>query len=289
MFKRLRKFMGHSARGNYWSCSPFAKWVTRTFGGSSTPKPSYATLEEWDQWKITNEKASPLVYWFTEEFLDTLQRVVYFPYDLLIAVRYYIYNRFICETHKLRSDLEPGQFHEVETRFLHCLFTDLVRFVEVEKAWMQVVWSNEASQFKKPWYAKHPLTRWKPFRCPEAGIEHLKWEMTLTEETWDPETETMVRNNVPTGQAIAAKEVYQLYVWWTSIRPSRPDPYELSGYDAFVSEHKLENIAIGRISPELRTLQSEIFKRVSDIHQQYDDEDDEMLLRLIKIRRSMWT
>lgn len=290
MFKSVMRLIGPRSRGQYWSCSKFARWVTKTFGRKAVIKPQYATLEEWDEWKKNSQKTSPFVYWFTEEFLDMLQNFIYFPYDLMTAIRYYVYNRFVCETHKLKSDLEPGRFHEFETKVLHCLFTDLVRFVEVEKAWMQVCCGSDP-EFHRPWYTKNPLTRLKPFVNARAGVKYLEWEMSLKEEEWDDELQKYVAEDTPTGQAIVAKEVYELYHWWKNIRPNRPDPYVLAGYEDFRVANRLDElgIGIGRLPADLREEQSRIFQKAREIEQEYENEDDRMLIRLIEIRRGMWT
>ena len=36
----------------------------------------------------------------------------------------------------------------------------------------------------------------------------------------------------PTNQAVAAQEIKKLYLWWTQVRPTRPDAYAESGWTA---------------------------------------------------------
>ena len=36
----------------------------------------------------------------------------------------------------------------------------------------------------------------------------------------------------PTGQALRAKEIKELYLWWTVTYRARPDPYDASGWTA---------------------------------------------------------
>jgi len=60
-------------------------------------------------------------------------------------------------------------------------------------------------------------------------------------------------------QADVAKEIEILYKWWKYERPQRPDPYEEDTDIRF----KLEKA--------------------------YEEEDEEMMIRLIKVRESLWT
>lgn len=285
MIKWIRTFVGPRSRMKYWSSSKLSKYIQKKFGNFK--KPPYATMEDWADWKDDSKQAAPFVYWLTEDFFDDVQDFVYFPYDFLCAVRYYFYNRFVHKTHALTSStLERGMFHEFETRVLHCLFDDLVRFVEIEKAWMQMICHPE----KKPWYAKFYPLRLKPIIRPEYGIEYLNWEATLKEEYWDDEKKETVYTDKPTNQALAATETLALYNWWKFDRAKRIDPYELSGYNEFTKDDVSRGIAaFSSRNAEDRAKMSAIFAKVREIEAQYDAEDEEMLLRLIKIRKSLWT
>jgi hypothetical protein len=112
-------------------------------------------------------------------------------------------------------------------------------FVEVELAWWHVVWDEEArKQFNSPWYATGWF-RWRTWRSPQAGLDHLDWAMTLTNTDWctpeDPEY------GKPTGQAIRAKEIKELYLWWTVTYRARPDPYDASGWTEYCEASRIAN------------------------------------------------
>lgn len=293
MFKKLRKFVGYRQRSNYWSCSAFAQHIREACGYK---KPHYATREEWVAWKSSSKKEHRFVYWLTEDFFDDVQNLLYYPYDFLCAIRYYFYNRVVSETHKMKSDLEPGQFHEMGTRLLHCAFTDLVRFVEVEKAHMNVVWDKEArKKYHRPWYHKIYPLRLTSWVCPEAGIEHLVWESSLTVEDYDHDNNKMVDTGVPSSQAEVAKEVLDLYYWWKNVRPNRPDPYDAVGYDALVKKivdeqgDETDDFFVERGTPEQKQLKRELLIKGSELEASYSEEDTEMLIRLVKIKDSLWT
>jgi len=284
-----------SQRSNYWSSGVFASWMLRTFAKGTAPKPEAATLKEWREWKKSTKHTSPFIYWFVEEFLDNLQNFINYPYDKLCDARYYIYNRFIDKKHYLRTGLKAGQWYDMDIRLLQGMFTELVDFVEIEKAWHFVIWDREAQgKFHTPWWRKGAyLLRWKPWRCPEAGIEHLTWEITLKNDyEWLPESERQQQSDyeTPTPQALDAKEVFELYTWWKNTRPSRPDVYDVSGWsDYYEKRHKDIELLFEDKSEEEKSESRAILDKIIVIEKAYAEEDEAMMIRLIKIRHSLWT
>lgn len=281
-------------RANYWSGSKFADWVRKRFADNT--KPNAATMSEWREWKKDFRTAHPFIYWFTEDFLNDVQDVVNYPRDKLIDFRYWGYNRFVSKPHFMDTKLKRGQYHEVDTRILHGLFETLVDFVEIEKAWMNVVFSEEEREkYGLPWWKRVPqFLRWKQWRCPEAGIDHLKWEMSLVNECeWmtDDERANAPECGQPTSQAIAAREVFELYHWWKNVRPNRPDPYDESGWTAYCDSRRrdTDDLFFEDSTDEEKAQSSASLNSLHDIEKTYDDEDEEMLIRLIRIRQHLWT
>ena len=275
-------------RSHYWTIGPFADWLR------GTPKLKCGTSEEWHDWEVSAKAAHPIRWWIAEEGLDYLQRVVYYIPDKLNDVRYYINNRWVSRSHSLTAhprDIKPGQWQDLGNRFLPCLFNELVDFVEIEQAWHHCIWSDESrTKFDVPWWRKGWL-RWRTWRCPEAGLEYLRWAETLTNEEFLDEGEK--HEAVPTYQAKAAKEIIELYTWWTTTYRNRPDPYEASGWSAYCEASRLANG--GRLSfsgdknPELKKMSNVAMKKLRKMEADYEKEDEQMMIRLIKIRQSLWT
>lgn len=88
----------------------------------------------------------------------------------------------------------------------------------------------------------------------EHGLEHLDWEMSLEEEL----------------QAKSAKEIKELYLWWKDVRPARPNPWNVAK-DVWGEKDAQKYVWLDAMEQA-----------------QYD-EDTEMLIRLIKIRKALWT
>lgn len=285
-----------SQRAHYWSCSKFANWLR------GTDKPRSATTSEWNRWRQTAKRSHVVRYWLAEEGLDAVQNFIWWPVDKLYSIKYYINNRWVTRTHSLTAhprDIARGEWRDVGNRFLPCLFNELVNFVEVEQAWSHIAWDTEArKKYCVPFWG-WGWFRWRTWRCPEAGIEHLKWAMTLTNEEFLEEEQKHLAK--PTPQALAAKEILELYTWWKEVYPNRPDPMDASGWTAWC-EQRRQRIKDQDPDAELMALldsedrtpeETATSRRILDlsyeIERQQTEEDTEMMCRLIKIRDSLWT
>ncbi len=273
---------------DYWSCSKFADWLR------GTSKPSARREKDWDTWKKSAQKKS-FRYWLAEEGLDRLQNLLNWPKNRLNDVRHYCNNRWIYKTHSLNSRLKPGQWYDFDTRMFHAAFDSLVNFVEIEQAWLNVICSDKAyKKYRKRWYYFFLFTH--QWRSPEAGLDYLKWAANLRhDEEWldknDPEF------GKPTQQSIAAKETLELYTWWKEIRPKRPDPIDTSGLNNYWKEKHLaaqdQGIEFQLLDRDKEGPDRDHFNQLMEnchrIEQEQAEEDTEMLIRLVKIRGSLWT
>ena len=247
---------------NYWSCSKFAdkiRGIEKPFSGSS---------KDWEEWEKNVKKAHPIRYWLAEEALDKIQDFIRYPIDKLYDIKYYVLNRWVTKTHTLSSSLKKGEYHDFDTRIIHCLFDELVNFVEIEKAWMRVVYHDEdRKRYKVPGYEIGPF-RTRTWRCPEAGIDYLNWEATdsVTKDT---------------SQGESARVILELYFWWKNVYNNRPDPMDVSGWNVYCSreDNKPED------SDKVNFMISETHR----IEKEYRKDEYEMLVKLIKIRGALWT
>jgi hypothetical protein len=275
-------------RNHYWTIGPFADWLR------GTPSPGALTSKGWREWREKAEAAHPVRYWLADDGLDYLQRFVYYIPDKLYGLKYYINNRFVTRTHQLTAhprDIAPGEWRDVGNRFLPCLFNELRDFVEVELAWWQIAWSGreERDKYNAPFWATGWF-RWRTWRCSQAGLDNLAWQMTCTNEDFLEDDKKHLAE--PTYQAINAKEILELYTWWTEVYPNRPDPHDAGGWSDYCA--KFRNEGRDFLDFEDRTEEeSEASKRALDatqaIEDKYNQEDEEMMIRLIKIRQSLWT
>jgi hypothetical protein len=171
------------------------------------------------------------------------------------------------------------------------LFNELVDFVEVESAWSHIAWGDKEARAKyNPPFWASGWFRWRTWRCPEAGLDHLDWAMTLTNTDWCDKDDP--NYGKPTGQAIRAREIKELYIWWTQTYRNRPDPYEVSGWTEYCEKARELNggkLFGGKSTPELKKLSDKSHKLLQKIETAYEKEDEAMMIRLIKARDSLWT
>lgn len=268
-------------RTNYWSCSKLADRIR------GTAKPLALDGDGWKKWKQDAKKKHPIRYWIADEGLNRLQDTIMWPIDKLYSIKYYIVNRWVDQSHALVAHpkhIRPGQWMDLDYRILHCLFDELVDFVEIEKAYSNYRWQEEKLKQLKWWQGGRWRTR--TWRSAEAGIDHLKWEMTLTDEDWI-EDKSQAK---PTAQAEAAREILKLYTWWTETYANRPDPYDVSGWSDYCESKRERGIGLLETDPEEdREKTHKILDHNRKIEEQYNQEEEEMLIRLIKIRGSLWT
>ena len=275
---------------HYWSCSPFADWIR------GTKKLSVGTGEEWDDWNTAAQMKHNFRYWLAEEALGHIQDFVTWPVRTLYDIKYYINNRWVSRTHSLTAhsrDIKPGQWQDVGNRFLPCLFNELVDFVEIETAWSQIAWGNKEARAKynPPFYATGWF-RWRVWRSPQAGLDHLDWAMTLTNVEWLAEDKKSEAK--PTSQAISAKEIKELYTWWTTVYRNRPDPHDASGWSEHCDAMRVKYpgsffSSLNDKNSEDKKASDKALKLLQKIESAYEKEDTEMMIRVIKIRDSLWT
>ena len=275
----------------YWTCSKFADWLR------GTAKPQCGTSEEWSAWEKAAKATHKIRYWLAEDGLRALEDAVLWVPNKLHSIKCYFNNRFVNHTHALTAhprDIKRGQWRDVGDRFLPCMFNELQDFVETELAWWHVVWADKEARAKYnvPWYATG-FFRFGSWRCPQAGLDNLDWQSKLVHDD-----EWMDKNDPhygkPTHQAIKAQELLALYTWWTEVYRNRPDPMDASGWSAYCDECRGDEDGVMSMlrtpkDPALKKRGDKALKLCSKIEAQYEKEDEQMMIRLIKVRHGLWT
>ena len=179
-------------RNKYWSCTKLADIIR------GEKKPFALSFDDWDLWKEKQRKERPWRYWMSDTVLRKLQNLIYYPSDLWYGrIRCYIKNRYLTQTHNLKTGLKKGEWYDLDTRILHGLFNELVEFVEVELSHLSKWDRNKKYKFKNG-------------RCIEAAYDYFEWANNLPED-YGPQKEDSIK-------------IKELYEWWTKQRPYRDDP-----------------------------------------------------------------
>jgi hypothetical protein len=239
--------------------------------------PGALSSKGWRLFKDEFKERAPIRYWIREAFREYFWPIKHYYEE----IRAWIYYRFTNKCHLVNSGLKPG-WHEIEELMLHTNFSMLKNFVEVEQA-RHTYWFSEDGRKKASWFEKHmPFYRFfYPFRRPDLGIVHLQWAATLD----DPSLPPYQRSD---AQAIAAREILALYKWWTIDRPSRKE-IELPDFsDQGLGILSVLDDDFDKDAEDYKAYKNAIEDQ-SKLRQKWEDEDEEMLIRLIKIRKSLWT
>lgn len=235
-------------RLNYWNCSNIADLIR------GTKKPYALEWDCWDRWNKEAEKLHPVRYWLAESGLKILQDIVYFPLDVYRSIAIYIRNRWIDQSHLIKTGLRPGEYYDLDTKILHGLFYELVDLVEKEYANLSKYNTKKKYNFVNG-------------RCVEAGLDYLDWAGKLTYDKDYGLRKGDKDFGQPTPQAITARKTLELYNWWKNAT-NRPDPFDL-----YTKEKD------GKY----------YFRKIDKVEKDYSKEDTKMLIELIKIRGGLWT
>jgi hypothetical protein len=259
-------------------------------------KPMALQWGEWETWDEELKKNRPVAFFLTETLPEWLEWIPEHSVDYVNNVRYWI-NNYWHGSHRLNSNLAKGKWHEYEERLLHSMFDSFVDFIEVETASSHIAWSKDEDikKYNIPWRHRHSWTEWiHQFRCPQAGIDHLRWEMTLDEPPDPPDPNWMSSDY----QAVNAREKMALYTWWKIIRPARGDDWDDSGLRTFWDSMDAKYgdgdwLGLGSSKAKMTAAEQRQYRKFNkakdDLEEQRHQEDEDMMIRLIKIRRNLWT
>lgn len=231
--------------------------------------PGALTSEAWDAFNLEFKKNAPIRYWFDNDFRKVFVYPVTRIYDSLTN---WVRCRTIDRYHVLTTGLPPG-YQDHDNIILHANFNLLKNFVEVDTA-IRTYWSESNTS----WCSRHvPLYHtFYPFRRPDLGIKHLEWASTLDDPALPPYEQSP-------QQAVYARELLVLYMWWINIRPTRIiksiERPTFEGYEPFslsLPNCDETDAYYAALAAEDKQLEA------------WHDEDDAMLIRMMKIRRGMW-
>lgn len=235
--------------------------------------PSALPMGEWGKFKDKFQTEAPIRYFLAETVPDFFMPVKWKIQNIMDWIRYRIVRYHIVDT-----GLKPD-YYECDTLILHSSFNLLKDFVEVQKGWMYY-WCHD-DEIKLSWKERFiPFYRRLFYRRPDLGIKYLEWETTLDGEDRKPSD----RNP---DQAEKARKILELYRWWVDVRPKRKD-IDFPEYDDQGMYMGCLNENFDDSAPDFKA-QRKAWKYQEDMEEKWHEEDEKMLIELIKIRRGLWT
>lgn len=247
--------------------SKFKKWL-------NFDRLRMGTADEWHEWEQEFIKQAPIRYWITRKLPYLTWYPVKWKYEAVQDwLRYRVNRRY----HIVDTGLNPG-YYDTDTLILHTNFNLLKKFVEVEKASMYRFCHESGEEAQS---SLNKLLGRRRVINPLNGIKYLEWEATLDTDEQEPNPH----------QAAVAREVIELYTWWVFDRPAReelespPEP-ECDNNRSFM--HRMTD-AYRKKHPEYYADFQQWCKDHREQEERWEEEDTEMLIRLVKIRKSLWT
>lgn len=162
------------------------------------------------------------------------------------------------------ESLGINEYADKDYLLFEAAFQILVNYVEDELAWMHAISLGKA-RMRYHW-SKIP-------KAYEWGLAHLEWEIQQGDDS--------------PSQSEAAKEIRELYLWIKDVRPNRPDLWDLVPHRPMKTE-PTEYGTYHIVFPD-----DEEYVTTSnaawEADEAYTEEDTEMLCRLMKVRRALWT
>ena len=242
--------------------------------------PKAAELIEWDKIHAEQKKRRPVAYFILHTMMNWLAiRKRIFWSDPIWWVKTRVLPKY--RKHVANTTLTPG-WHDVDTRLIHAMFNMLVEFVEYEKAHMEYTMSNSTREYQKDemwgthWW--HRLT----LRSKELGFRYLEWEVSLKDYNED--------SKIWESQALIAKEIMEIYVWWTERYLKRCDILDIPELVAIREEREELRIDVFENGPEdFEERKTLAYKRMYEIEQDRSQEEKDMMKRLIDIKEGLWT
>jgi len=232
-------------------------------------------------WRLFNKEykeQAPIRYWFAHTFKYSALMPIKWKYEKIRDwIRYRTYDRY----HIVDTGLAPS-YYDPCTVILHVNFNILKEFVEVEQAWSKYLWSGEYKE-KASWCEKHMpfYRRVFSFRSSKLGIEHFEWAATLDDPALPPHERCE-------HQAIAAREILVLYKWWIEDRPARKEIEHVPHSDQGLGMMSSLDDDFDRDAEDYKTHVASMDAATKQ-EEDWNNEDEEMLIRLMKVRRSLWT
>jgi hypothetical protein len=177
---------------------------------------------------------------------------------------------------RIKVETLRGGWNDSDIQILHANFQILVNYVEKECAWMDVVFSSEEWNVL-PWTQRVYLMCGGTLRSRPHGTKYLQWEQNLLNE-----------DGTASNQASISKQIYDLYWWWTVVRPLRVDPYSkiTAKYDPAWWR---QDGSLAEEQKEQHDLWSKQADEANALEEQYYQEDTDHLKKLMDLRNCMWT
>lgn len=256
---------------------------------------SFHALHEWRQeYKATR----PIAFYFAETVPSYFTRIKGMWGDFTYTVSDTYDNYFIRRTDKYDTGFKRHEFNTPDETMLPAMFNQLAAHVEstYSKRWLN--WKStrlprterDNDPDVKYWKKIRRNAEWgeifkrKLYRNKEYAIAMMHEILSRQYESPIDEDELEEFKNM--------LETFTLYMWWTVVRPARKEADAESGLDAirerFDAKYGTHEWSYSNLDADEQHEYSEIISISTELNRTREDEDTEMMCRLVKARQNIW-
>ena len=256
----------------------FFNWLERKLK-VDTP---YA-LSNWDAWRQYMKTHRPIAFFLTDDLPRLIDKINVYRILKINYIPYYFKNLISLRYCFLKTKLPIMKFQELNTLILHANFNTLVDYVECS---YNLIPGKSYPNDRKEFIEKYNIPFWRQnqvfFRSKEAGIKALNDQIA-----------DMVAHNYTDH---SYQEILDLYLWWTTTRPNRAELYvdspaddnQWSNIDLIYGESLFRSKYSRKKHVKDQELISRLLSTSQKLEEEYNTEDTEMLVRLVKVLPKCW-
>jgi len=243
--------------------------------------------------------------------MSLFRRIKYYslrPCTLIEDAERWLAYRTYDKYHVVATNLEPGYYDKPET-FLHVVFSLLEDFVECECASYTAHLHKDKLSFIQKLELKVPLTIsrmfFPDFKCRELGLLHIQERRKLEASNFDVGGDSETSAKYREEHIKFWTEVEDLYRWWKDVYSKYEETLPWKTYYDFHKKirksyggvHKFVRLNDGSNCSTMKFLGDDneekeynaILSAVWAEEERQEKETEDNLIRLVKIRRSLWT
>jgi hypothetical protein len=251
-----------------------------------------AETEKYLEWKEKFSTTRPILYWFTERLPTYYGKAVDYVEDKWYSVTNTLDNYFIQRADVFFTGIKRTDFDTADELMLAANFNQLELYIESVyatryiRSQMHTYRNKDDAEFKK-WDKinkiadRYPLLHFKKYRNKEYALKYIHSQIDSPIDVYDGPDEFR-----------RYARIMSLYVWWTSVRPSRGSAYDVSGLEAYKTalNEKYGEFAwsFSILDKEEQEKYRELMHDAEALSDLWDQEDTEMLVLLVKERQNIW-
>jgi hypothetical protein len=233
--------------------------------------PSALSSRGWRLFEQEFKQKAPIRYWISHTSRRKYINPVKWKFQ---RAQRWILDRTVSRYHVLNTGTKPG-YLDASDQMLHACFNRFKDFVEIDQA---SKWSDAPRTWKErvPFYQ-----RLFPHRDPAAGLKHYEWASTLDDPSLPAHDQSIM-------QAQEARETLVLYDWWVNQRPNRKLPTTPLFSDQSLGDLSVLDEDFDHEAEDFKAYEN-VAKQGYELEEMWKKEDEEMFIRLVKIRNGLWS